>query len=83
VHGVGGSHGPRMLGFDSAHDVVVVGEGVGGTSVLARRNDPSVESYEWGDLTSGTGIRLSPRRSAPGSDAASARSVSGVPSTTT
>lgn len=57
VHGVGGSHGPRMLGFDSKHDVVVVGEGVGGTSVLARRNDPSVESYDWGDLTSGTGSK--------------------------
>ncbi|MDP1806886.1 MAG: hypothetical protein Q8K72_17050, partial [Acidimicrobiales bacterium] len=57
VHGVGGSHGPRMLGFESKHDVVVVGEGVGGTSVLARRNDPSVESYDWGDLTSGTGSK--------------------------
>lgn len=46
-----------MLGFDSKHDVVIVGEGVGGTSVLARRNDPSVESYDWGDLTSGTGSK--------------------------
>jgi hypothetical protein len=57
VHGVGGSHGPRMLGFDSGHDVVTVGEGIGGTSVLARRNDPTVESYDWGDLTSGTGSK--------------------------
>ncbi len=57
VHGVGGSHGPRMLGFESAEDVVVVGEGVGGTSVLARRHDRSVESYDWGDLTSGSGTR--------------------------
>lgn len=46
-----------MLGFDSEHDIVVVGEGVGGTSVFARRNDPSVESYDWGDLTSGTGSK--------------------------
>ena len=57
VHGVGGSHGARMLGFDSPHDVVVVGEGMGGTSVLARRTDLSVESYDWGDLTSGTGSK--------------------------
>ncbi len=57
VHGVGGSHGPRMLGFDSPHDIVIVGEGIGGTSVLARRQDPSVESYDWGDLTSGTGSK--------------------------
>lgn len=57
VHGVGGSHGARMLGFDSPHDVVVVGEGIGGTSILARRTDPSVESYDWGDLTSGTGSK--------------------------
>lgn len=46
-----------MLGFDSKQDVVTVGEGVGGTSVLARRNDPTVESYDWGDLTSGTGSK--------------------------
>ncbi|HET7721999.1 MAG TPA: hypothetical protein VFK43_18655, partial [Acidimicrobiales bacterium] len=57
VHGVGGSHGPRMLGFDSRQDIVIAGEGVGGTSVFARRNDPSVESYDWGDLTSGTGSK--------------------------
>jgi RsiW-degrading membrane proteinase PrsW (M82 family) len=57
VHGVGGSHGPRMLGFESGNDVVLVGEGAGGTSVLARRNDPTVESYDWGDLTSGTGSK--------------------------
>lgn len=57
VHGVGGSHGPRMLGFDSKQDIVIVGEGVGGTAVFARRNDPSVESYDWGDLTSGTGSK--------------------------
>jgi hypothetical protein len=56
VHGVGGSHGAKMLGFDSRHDVVLVGEGTG-TSVLARRNDPTVESYDWGDLTSGTGSK--------------------------
>ena len=30
---------------------------VGCTSVFARRNDPSVESYDWGDLTSGTGSK--------------------------
>ena len=46
-----------MLGFDSKHDVVTAGEGVGGTYVLARRNDASVESYDWGDLTSGTGSK--------------------------
>ena len=46
-----------MLGFESRNDVVLVGEGVGGTSVLARRNDPTVESYDWGDLTSGTGSK--------------------------
>src|SRR5687767_169179 len=46
-----------MLGFDSRQDIVIVGEGVGGTSVFARRNDPSVESYDWGDLTSGTGSK--------------------------
>ncbi len=46
-----------MLGFDSPHDVVIVGEGIGGTAVLARRGDPSVESYDWGDLTSGTGSK--------------------------
>jgi hypothetical protein len=57
VHGVGGSHGPRMLGYDSRQDIVITGEGVGGTSVFARRNDPSVESYDWGDLTSGTGSK--------------------------
>jgi hypothetical protein len=57
VHGVGGSHGPRILGFDSNQDIVIVGEGVGGTSVFARRNDPSVESYDWGNLTSGTGSK--------------------------
>ncbi len=57
VHGVGGSHGAKMLGYESETDVVVVGEGVGGTRVLARRRDPSVESYEWGDLTSGSGVR--------------------------
>lgn len=57
VHGVGGSHGARMLGFDSPHDAVVVAEGIGGTSVLARRTDPSVESYDWGNLTSGTGSK--------------------------
>ena len=57
VHGVGGSHGAKMLGFESKPDVVLVGEGVGGTAVLARRNDPTVESYDWGDLTSGTGSK--------------------------
>lgn len=57
VHGVGGSHGPKMLGYDSANDVIVVGEGVGGTSILARQTDRSVESYDWGDLTSGSGTR--------------------------
>lgn len=57
VHGVGGSHGPRMLGFESSAEVTVVGEGVGGTRVLTRRRDPSVESYDWGDLTSGSGTR--------------------------
>ena len=57
VHGVGGSHGPRMLGFESADDIVVVGEGGGGTSVFARHGDRSVESYDWGDLTSGSGTR--------------------------
>ena len=57
VHGVGGSHGARMLGYDSPHDVVLVGEGIGGTSVLARRGDRTVESYDWGDLTSGTGSK--------------------------
>lgn len=57
VHGVGGSHGARMLGFESDVEVAVVGEGVGGTRVLARRRDPSVESYDWGDLTSGSGTR--------------------------
>ena len=46
-----------MLGFDSKQDIVTVGEGVGGTAVFARRNDPSVESYDWGDLTSGTGSK--------------------------
>jgi hypothetical protein len=46
-----------MLGFDSKQDIVIVGEGVGGTAVFARRNDPSVESYDWGDLTSGTGSK--------------------------
>jgi hypothetical protein len=46
-----------MLGFDSTQDIVIVGEGVGGTSVFARRNDPSVESYDWGNLTSGTGSK--------------------------
>ncbi|HJV08043.1 MAG TPA: hypothetical protein VJ653_00100, partial [Acidimicrobiales bacterium] len=46
-----------MLGFESLNDVVLVGEGTGGTSVLARRNDPTVESYDWGDLTSGTGSK--------------------------
>jgi hypothetical protein len=46
-----------MLGYDSPHDVVIVGEGIGGTAVLARRRDPSVESYDWGDLTSGTGSK--------------------------
>ena len=57
VHGVGGSPGPRMLGFDSKQDIVIVGEGIGGTAVFARRYDPSVESYDWGDLTSGTGSK--------------------------
>jgi len=46
-----------MLGFDSPNDVVVAAEGIGGTSVLARRTDPTVESYDWGDLTSGTGSK--------------------------
>ena len=57
VHGVGGSHGSRMLGYESPTDVVVVGEGVGGTAVLARRSGGGVESYDWGDLTSGSGTR--------------------------
>jgi len=57
VHGVGGAHGARMLGFESPTEVVVAGEGVAGTSVLARRQDPSVESYDWGDLTSSSGTR--------------------------
>lgn len=46
-----------MLGYESKQDIVVVAEGAGGTSVFARRNDPSVESYDWGDLTSGTGSK--------------------------
>lgn len=57
MHGVGGSHGARMLGYESATDAVTVGEGVAGTAVLASRSDRSVESYDWGNLTSGTGLR--------------------------
>ncbi len=48
VYGVGGSPGSRLLGFESLTDVEVVGEGVGGTEVLARRNDLGVEGYNWG-----------------------------------
>jgi len=55
IHGVGGSPGPRLLGFDLPTSVETVGEGVGGTVVIARRDDVTVEGYDWGDLTSGSG----------------------------
>ena len=57
VHGVGGSPGARMLGWESPADVAVVGEGAGGTTVWASRHDPTVEGYDWGDLTSGSGTQ--------------------------
>ena len=55
IHGVGGSPGPKMLGYPADSDVVVVGEGRGGSAVLARRSDPAVEGYDWGGLTSNSG----------------------------
>ncbi|HEY2668614.1 MAG TPA: hypothetical protein VGK51_17425, partial [Actinomycetota bacterium] len=57
IHGVGGSPGPRLLGFDVPTSVETVGEGVGGTVVIARRDDVTVEGYDWGDLTSGSGTQ--------------------------
>jgi hypothetical protein len=57
IHGVGGSPGPRLLGFDLPTSVETVGEGVGGTVVIARRDDVTVEGYDWGDLTSGSGTQ--------------------------
>ena len=57
IHGVGGSPGPRLLGFDLPTSVETVGEGVGGTVVVARRDDVTVEGYDWGDLTSGSGTQ--------------------------
>ncbi|HWD72020.1 MAG TPA: hypothetical protein VG779_05775 [Actinomycetota bacterium] len=57
IHGVGGSPGPRLLGFDLPTSVQTVGEGVGGTVVIARRDDVTVEGYDWGDLTSGSGTQ--------------------------
>ena len=57
VHGVGGSPGPRLLGFDLPTSVEVVGEGVDGSVVIARRDDETIEGYDWGDLTSGSGMQ--------------------------
>ena len=57
IHGVGGSPGPRLLGFDLPTSVETVGEGVGGTVVIARRDDTTIEGYDWGDLTSGSGMK--------------------------
>ncbi len=57
VHGVGGAHGAKMLGYESLADDVVVVERGKDTRILARSRDSSVESYDWGDLTSGSGLR--------------------------
>lgn len=53
IHGVGGSPGAALLGVKSLDETVVVGEGRG-TVFRARRDDPAVEGYEWGELTSGS-----------------------------
>ena len=54
VHGVGGSPGPHLLGFDLPTSVKTVGEGVGGSVFIARRDDETIEGYDWGNLTSGS-----------------------------
>ena len=58
IHGVGGSPGPRLLGYaDDEHTAVVDrSDGV----VVLRRCDESegrVEGFEWGDLTSGSRLQ--------------------------
>ena len=58
IHGVGGSPGEKLLGVSGPDAAVVVGEGID-TVFLARRgqarpDEPPVEGYDWGGLTSGS-----------------------------
>ncbi len=57
IHGVGGSPGSRLLGFELATSVKEVGEGIGGSVFIARRDDETIEGYDWGNLTSGSGTQ--------------------------
>lgn len=56
IHGVGGSQGAALLGV-GPEAAVVVQQGRR-TQVIARRDDPRVEGYDWGRLT--TDSRLQP-----------------------
>lgn len=56
IHGVGGSPGEALLGVSRSDDAVVVGEGLA-TVFLARRQDRTVEGYDWGSLTSGAPLQ--------------------------
>jgi hypothetical protein len=58
IHGVGGSPGEKLLGVSGPDAAVVVGEGIDTVFLArrgeARRDEPPVEGYDWGGLTSGS-----------------------------
>ncbi|GGE76508.1 hypothetical protein [Nesterenkonia cremea] len=51
IHGVGGSTGAELLGLDDRAETILI-RGDRSTQLIARREDPSVEGYLWGGLTS-------------------------------
>ncbi|GAA1455359.1 hypothetical protein GCM10009618_24390 [Nesterenkonia lacusekhoensis] len=56
IHGVGGSPGAELLGLDDPAETTLI-RGDRSTQLIARREDPSVEGYLWGGLTSGSALQ--------------------------
>ncbi len=56
IHGVGGSPGAELLGLDDPAETTLI-RGDRSTQLIARRQDPSVEGYLWGGLTSGSALQ--------------------------
>jgi hypothetical protein len=59
IHGVGGSPGPKLLGFDDPREVRVDTErSMDAITIRSRRDDHgTVVGFDWGDLTSGAMVQ--------------------------